>query len=422
MSDAYLRSVSHPETTLKKRSFFWRSSVTNRSVVLSLSLASMLGVLAMMAMNPFLPVIADDLGTSVSVVGQINTAVFIIGASVGLLIGPMADHYGLRRVIVLAAILLALAAFLTAVSTGYWMLLLSRIPAGLGVMAAVSVAIASTRLPESERRRGIGWVASASAFAAIIGVPVLTLIAYYSSWRVSFVVFGLIVLATASLLWRFVPEDPPIPSTRFQAGSVISAYIPILTHKPSIFTFLADILRGVTWFTLLIYLASYFVEGLGLTLRDFAAFMMLGGICYFAGTRFGDGRLSWISLGALFYSSTAIMALAGVAAFSGIPGIGLTMALLLVYAFMGGVGFPAITIMVTEISPAGRGTTMMLRTAGMAGSQALGAAIGGVLLAAGGYALLGLGLFGFGCLATVAVLLAKRSAAPAPVEPAVGGN
>ncbi len=394
----------------------------NRSMVATLSLASFVGVLAMMAMNPFLPVIADDLNTSVSVVGQINTAIFIIGASLGLMLGPLADHYGLRRAIVLAALLLAIGAFVTAASTGYWMLLLSRIPAGLGVMSAVSVAIASSRLPEAERRRGVGWVASAVAFSGIIGVPVLSLIAYYSNWRISFVAFGLIVLAAAGLIWRFVPEDPPIPSTRFQAGNVIKAYAPIVHHPPSIFTFLADILRGVTWFTFLIYAASYFVEGLGLTLRDFAAFMMFGGICYFIGTRFGDGRLTWISLGTLFYLSTAVMALAGAAAFSGIPGLAVTIGLLLVYGFMGGVGFPAITIMLTEISPAGRGTTMMLRTAGMAGSQALGAGIGGALLTVGGYALLGFGLFGFACLASVAVLLANRSTTPTPVEPAIGGN
>lgn len=394
----------------------------NRSMVVTLALASFIGVLGMMALNPFLPAIAADLNTSVTVVGQINTAIFIVGATLGLLLGPLADHYGLRRMIVLAATLVAVGAFMTAAATGYWMLLLSRVPSGLGVLTAVSIAIASVRLPESERRRGVGWVASAVALAGIIGVPGLALIAHYSSWRISFIVFGLIVLATAALLVRFVPADPPIPTTRFEPASVVKAYAPILQHRPTLFTFLADILRGVTWFTFLIYVASYFVEGLGLTLRDFATFMAVAGLCYFAGTRFGDGRLQWISLGTLFYLSTAAMALAGALAFSGIPGVAVTMALLLLYGFMGGVGYPAITIMITEISPAGRGTTMMLRTAGLAGSQAIGAAIGGALLAFGGYALLGAGLVGFACLASVAVLLANRSATTAPLEPAVGGD
>ncbi len=391
-------------------------------MVITLSLASFVGVLGMMALNPFLPVIADDLDTSVSVVGQINTAIFIVGATLGLLLGPLADHYGLRRAIVLSAVLVALGAFATAAATGYWMLLLSRIPAGLGVLGAVSVAIASVRLPESDRRRGVGWVASAVAFSGIVGVPALALIAHYSSWRLSFVVFGLIVLATAVLLWRFVPADPPIPPIRFEPANVVKAYFPILQHPPALFTLLADILRGVTWFSFLVYIASYFVESLGLTLQDFATFMFFGGLCYFAGTRLGDGRLQWISLGTLFYLSTAAMAFAGALAFSGMMSLTVTIALLLIYGFMGGVGFPAITILFTENSPAGRGTTMMLRHAGLAGSQALGAAIGGALLAIGGYALLGVGLFGFACFASVAILLANRSATSAAAEPAVGGN
>ena len=63
-------------------------------VVAALASTAFLGPLNSMALNAFLPFIADDLDTSVPVLGQITTMVFLLGALNGLLIGPLADRYG----------------------------------------------------------------------------------------------------------------------------------------------------------------------------------------------------------------------------------------------------------------------------------------------------------------------------------------
>jgi MFS family permease len=88
------------------------------------------------------------------------------------------------------------------------------------------------------------------------------------------------------------------------------------------------------------------------------------------------------------------------------------------YALMGGVGFPAITIMISEETRGGKGATMMLRQVGTSSSQAIGAAVGGALLALGGYPLLGFGMGGFALLSAVALLLAAEAKTTTRAEPA----
>jgi MFS transporter, DHA1 family, inner membrane transport protein len=396
--------------------------MSNRKMISVLAFSSFTGITALLLMNSFLPLMAEDFGTSVAAIGQINTATYIIGAFIALIVGPLADHLGLRRTIVAVAILIGISGFATAMATGYWTLLLSRIPAGLGVLGAIAVAIAAAHLPTDERRKGIGWIISAVPLSAILGLPAFTLIAHYSNWRMSFVALGLLLTLTAWLLWRFVPADPPISDERFRLQSVLRAYHPLLSYPPSVFLYIADILRGLTWFGILIYLSAFFIEELGLTLQDYAGFMVIAGIAYFLGTRLGDGGLRRVSLGVLFYGATALMAVSAAIAFANPFATPVVLLLILIYGFMGGITFPSMAILISETSRAGQGTTMVLRQSGMNVSQAGGAAIGGALLVTGGYSMLGLGLAGFGVLSVVAVTLSARTANEMPAETATGSD
>jgi MFS transporter, DHA1 family, inner membrane transport protein len=396
--------------------------MSNRSMISVLALSSFTGITALMLMNAFLPAMAEEFNTSVAAIGQINTATYIIGALIALIVGPLADHLGLRRTIVAVALLIGISGFATALASGYWTLLLSRVPAGLGVLGAIAVAIASAHLPAEERRKGIGWVISAIPLAAILGLPGFTLIAHYSSWRVAFAVLGLSLFLTAWLLWRFVPADPPVSNSRFSLEAVLSAYRPLLSYPPSVFLYLADILRGLTWFGILIYLSAFFIDELGLTLQDYAGFMVIAGSAYFLGTRLGDGGIARISLGVLFYSSTALMAVSGAIAFINPFATPVVLLLLVVFGFMGGIAFPSMTILISETSRAGQGTTMVLRQSGVNVSQAGGAAIGGALLVVGGYSMIGLGLGGFALLSAVAVVFSARTAAEMPSAAATGSD
>jgi MFS transporter, DHA1 family, inner membrane transport protein len=393
-----------------------------RNLLIVLAAVTFIDMTVVMALSPFFPNIAIELNTTVAALGQIQMVTYLTGAMLGLLIGPLADHYGLRRVMIASALLLALGNIATALATEYWVLLLSRIPAGLGVLGAVAMAVAATRFPQEKRRDGIGWVVGAMPFAAIIGTPALASIAHYTHWRMSFVVLGAICLLLAGLIWRSVPHDAPFPETKLHLGDVFRAYVPILGNRPLMLLYLSDVLRGVTWFGFLTYLAALAIQEYGLSLQQFGLLMFGGGSAYLVGTRLGIGRFPYMGLRTLLYSSISLMAISGALMFALVLSLPLFVALVLICGLMGGLSFTIQTIFISEASSGGQGTTMVLRKSGISASGAIGAGAGGALIAVGGFPLLGLGLGGFALLAAVSVLLATRASVPAPVEPAIGGE
>jgi predicted MFS family arabinose efflux permease len=76
-------------------------------VVFALVGASFLGALTSVALGPFLPMIARDLRTSVPLLGQTATAALLSAAVLGLIVGPLADRYGHRRLLLAGGLMAA---------------------------------------------------------------------------------------------------------------------------------------------------------------------------------------------------------------------------------------------------------------------------------------------------------------------------
>jgi predicted MFS family arabinose efflux permease len=343
--------------------------MSNRKMVAVLALSAFIGMTAIVSFDLLMPSVAADLDTSVAAIAQITTVMYVAGALVGLSLGPVADHYGLRRTMMLAGVLLTASNIATALSTEYWMLLLSRLPVGFGIMGAVSVAIAATRLPEDERRTGIGWISSLIPLAAILGSPLLGMIAHHTSWRVSYLVLASVFALVTWLIGRYVPADPSWPATRFNAAQALVAYRPILRHSTMLLLYLVDILRTAATWSIWIFLSSFLVQVHGLSLQQVSVVYTSIGVAYVVGTRFGNGSFRWLSLPALAGSTSLAMAPFSFIVLTGGLNLTITIMFLLIYTFMAGVGFPALTIMITETTRGGQGTTMMLRRSLFAGGK-----------------------------------------------------
>src|SRR4028119_1258465 len=111
--------TSDSQTDMANTRLFYR-------VVLTLCAVSFIGTLNLMAISPFLVDIADDLDSSVALLGQTSTATIFFGALVGLIAGPLADHYGHRRVLIVGFIALVVSALGAAAATSYALLLFAR--------------------------------------------------------------------------------------------------------------------------------------------------------------------------------------------------------------------------------------------------------------------------------------------------------
>ncbi len=84
---------------------------SDRRVLPALCASAFVATVVFIAPAPFFPIMADDLDVSVPLLGQVIAAMLLLSAVIGLVVGPLADRYGNRRLIILG--LLAAAVCLT---------------------------------------------------------------------------------------------------------------------------------------------------------------------------------------------------------------------------------------------------------------------------------------------------------------------
>jgi MFS transporter, DHA1 family, inner membrane transport protein len=335
----------------------------SKLLVFALALASFTGILAQFALVPLLPVVASDIDSTVPLLGQTVTLTFLVGALLALGIGPLADHYGHRRLMLIGATLLTLSAIGTALAVDYWTVLLTRLPGGLGggILTSVSVVLASTRFPVEQRRWAIGWTVSGISVAPILGAPTITFVGEHFGWRASFLTLGLLALVSGLLLYRLVSADVFSPTERFHLKDTLVAYRPILTNGLARRLQISNLLRAIGWGAGLTYISAYMFDVHGLSLQGVSYLFFLTGCGYFFGTRLGDGRYARFSLRSAFAVSTLTMGLMFAAMYLIHASLWIIIAPLTIAVAAGGIGFVSMTIVMAEESPAGPATTMMLR-------------------------------------------------------------
>ncbi len=380
-------------------------------VLLALGVASFLGTLSFVGLAPFFPEVARDLDTTVPRLGQVVTAVLLLGSALGLVVGPLADAYGHRRLMVVGMVAVAVAMVGIGLAPSYPVLLATSPAGGLGgaTVLALPPAIAAMRFVGAARRRAIGWTVASMAIAAVGGVPVLTTIGGTVGWRAMFVGVGLAALGGAWLVRDALPPDGERMPAPLRPGALWSAYRPLLRDRSTLTLFGATALRTTCWIGLLTYFGAYLDEELGLSTRQVGLAYMVGGAGYCLGSLAAGGRLGGLPLRPVTAATNAAMGLL-VGLIVALPvGPIATVALLSLAAFIGAIGAVGLTALLSEVSPGGSGTTMALNAAIFNLGAAGGAAVGGVLLAFGDYEALGLGLPVFAVAAALLVLAASET-------------
>jgi NNP family nitrate/nitrite transporter-like MFS transporter len=173
---------------------------------------------AWFACAPLMPLIKREFGLSVDQVANINIAAVAVTILVRLIVGPMCDRFGPRKVY--AGLLLAGAVPVlgAALSTGYESFLFCRLAIG-AIGASVVITQYHTSVMFAPNVVGTanattaGW-GNAGAGAAQALVPMLVAAAIaigageHSAWRVALVVPGIAMPVMAFFYWRYTQDCP----------------------------------------------------------------------------------------------------------------------------------------------------------------------------------------------------------------------
>lgn len=371
-------------------------------VLFVLCVASFLSALNFFATSPFYPEMASDLGTTIPLLGQAITMMLIVSAVLGLVVGPLADTFGYRRLLMLGVVAISANLIGTAITPGFPPLLGLSLVGALGdaLVFGLTIALASTLFAGPERRRAISWTIAALSVGAIAGVPVLTTIGDAAGWRVAIGAAGIASIAVAWMVHVALPADQVHPGIRFRARDILAAYAPLLGHAPTLRLLAVTMLRALWFLGLVTYLGAYLGDELSLTTRQVGLAYMLGGTgstigSFIAGTRLVERQ------------ARGIVALANVGGglllgiiLSGSSTL-VTLTLLPLSTAMASIGGVGVATLLAVESPAKAGTTMALNASLLNAGAAAGAAIGGALIAVGGYGSMGIGLPAFAFAAAI---------------------
>jgi AAHS family 4-hydroxybenzoate transporter-like MFS transporter len=126
-----------------------------------------------------------------------------------LIVGPFADKYGRKNVIISSVSLFGVFTLISAFSSSIGELVLWRFVTGLGLGAAIPnlMALVSDYSPLSRRSTIIMLVASANAAGATLGGGLASYLVPLFGWRIMFYLGGAAPLVLAVFLWLYLEES-----------------------------------------------------------------------------------------------------------------------------------------------------------------------------------------------------------------------
>ncbi|MES2260904.1 MAG: MFS transporter [Pseudomonadota bacterium] len=155
------------------------------------------------------PAISKDLGIPIKGFGPVFSA-GLVGMLIGaVVLGPLADRFGRKTMIVLSTILFGSLSLSTAYATSFEQLLVLRLITGIGLGGALpnAIALASEYAPSRHARTTVATLMCGMPLGAVLGGIISSILLPLHGWQSVFVVGGILPILVALLALGFMPES-----------------------------------------------------------------------------------------------------------------------------------------------------------------------------------------------------------------------
>jgi DHA1 family inner membrane transport protein len=358
---------------------------------------------ALLVLSPILPDLAREFDVSTAAAGQLRTLSGATGGVTAVLLAVAPYRARLRTLLSAGAALVAAGAGLSAAAPSFTTLAAAQgvIGVGVGVLVAVALAAAGEWSTPSERPRTLAWAIAGMPTAWVLGMPVVGAAASVD-WRLAWLALPAATGVVALVLVRLAPPDRRTAPRRRGRAAWRRGDVARFTA--------AELLANAAWAGVLTYAGSLLIEGYGAPRGTVSAGLALAAAAMVPGT-FAARRCvpSASLLGGLTLAQAGAVAALGAVR----PGAGLSLATLTLMAYVNGWRSVIASGLGMDSAPDDKLAVMSMRAAANQFGYLLGAAAGGLALAAGGFGALGAtfaGLFVLGAMLHVV----PRIAAPEP--------
>lgn len=203
--------------------------------VTALTVVAVLGVIVALTTSllvPILPELAAQLGPSTQ---WLLTSTLLVGAVAVPVVGRLADLYGKRRMLVLAAAALTVGSLICALSDTLPWLIVGRAVTGLSTAAIpLGISLIGTVLPAKRAGTGIALVSATLGIGGALGLPLAAFVAQHTDYHVLFwicVAGGAVAVAGILAVLREVPTVASgrmdLPGAVLLAAALVSLLLPL---------------------------------------------------------------------------------------------------------------------------------------------------------------------------------------------------
>lgn len=180
------------------------------------------------------PFIAEGLGIKLANFGPIFSSA-LVGATLGAAaFGPLADRFGRKTLLLVAAIFIGVFTILTALANSVPMLVIFRVLAGLGLGGATPcvIALTSEYAPARLRAALVTLMWSSFPLGGMTGGFLNTYLIAHFGWRAIFYIGGFAPLVIAIVLIFYLPESIKFLLTRRNDNDAVRRIVARLRTQP----------------------------------------------------------------------------------------------------------------------------------------------------------------------------------------------
>jgi predicted MFS family arabinose efflux permease len=413
------KTPSKPNPKFSQWKNFRQTGNTSRSEAQTLALLfgiGLLGEVDYQSIPPLLPLVARDFGVLPAAVGRAVPVYSLASAVFSLVFGYLSDHWGRKPFIALGLLFFSAVAMATwfcdTLAAFYVVRFLSGMATGAIVTSTTSYA--ADYFSYERRGRAMGMLSTAYFAAAILGIPLATIVAGRWGWRPIFLISSGAALLCGLLARRNIVEgtrlenDSPESQERLSLTRIRTVFSTILQRRETVSILLASMLSSGSIVGFITFLGSHLNLSLGVSVQQVGLVFLLSGLCSLAGAPLsGIVADKWAKRPVLILSGLLLAACLAV-----IPGLVWSLAL---FALMGLAGFaiafrmaPLLALTTELVDPRERGTFLALRNALSSIGIAISTLLASYFYQAAGYRAVGFFASGLTLISTSLVFMFVR--------------
>lgn len=371
--------------------------------------ACFIGICASFSMSvmvgPMLIPMGREFGMSVPALGQLATLTFLPWGISAVLIGPISDRYGRKKVLLVGLAGLSLSGIAASIAPSYLTLASARVLTGVcgGLIPPSCLAALTDHFTGARRGYAIAIGSAGYSTSWLLGLPLVALLTEHIGWRGAFMAAAALAAGTFLLISAIFPAGRKNESPKSYFGSFAWMRSPAPWYAIG-----ANVMERAAIAIFFTYVAAFMAIHYGLSPSALAWMLMAMTVGNLIGNLPG-GALA--GRGWRYEGLMAVVLIEGGLLgmnFSNMPPIGLAVAAGFLFSFLSAVSRPTLVGAFVNIAPENRGTIIGFFASSNQAGFVLGSSVGGLAIAWGGYGTLGMLCLALGAGGCIFYWLLKR--------------